>query len=151
MSKRLTVLSLSAALLLALPMAPAENAWANTPLQDAIARLAPEQQATLKAYESARAAYARHVDQYWRLAELKRRKRKAKIAAGKPLTIEDYVKEQPPVYKGPKRPDEIMALLPKPPKPPVSPMCRFPLLPTSCARQKRSTASGRTVSAKTIS
>ena len=77
---------------------------------------APEQQATLRAYESARAAYNRHVDQYWRLAELKRKKRKAKIAAGKAVTVEDYVKEQPPVYKGPKRPDEIMALLPKPPK-----------------------------------
>ena len=73
MSKRLTMLSLSAALFLASPVTLAENAWADTALQDAIAKLAPEQQATLKAYESARAAYNRHVDQYWRLAELKRK------------------------------------------------------------------------------
>lgn len=128
MSKRLTILSLSAALLLASPVTLAENAWADTSLQDAIARLAPEQQATLRAYESARAAYNRHVDQYWRLAELKRKKRKAKIAAGKAVTVEDYVKEQPPVYKGPKRPDEIMALLPKPQKPPVEAHAPIPVV-----------------------
>jgi hypothetical protein len=126
MSKRLTLLSLSAALLLALPAAHAQNAW--TPLQDAIARLSPGQQATLKAYESARALYARRVDVYWRVVELKRRKRKAKIAAGKPVSVEDYVKEQPPVYNGPKRPDEIMALLPKPPKPPVEAHAPIPVL-----------------------
>jgi hypothetical protein len=128
MSKRLTVISLSVALLLALPAAHAQNAWAPTSLQDAIARLSPEQQVTLKAYESARASYARRVDVYWRLVELKRRKRKAKIAAGKPVTVEDYVKEQPPVYNGPKRPDEIMALLPKPPKPPVEAHAPIPVL-----------------------
>ena len=82
----------------------------------------------LRAYESARAAYNRHVDQYWRLAELKRKKRKAKIAAGKAVTVEDYVKEQPPVYKGPKRPDEIMALLPKPQKPPVEAHAPIPVV-----------------------
>ncbi len=128
MSKRLTVLSLSAALLLALPAAHAQNAWAPTSLQDAIARLSPEQQVTLKAYESARASYARRVDVYWRLVELKRRKRKARIAAGKPVTVGDYVREQPPVYNGPKRPDEIMAILPKPPKPPVEAHAPVPVL-----------------------
>ena len=128
MSKRLTMLSLSATLLLASPLTLAETAWADTSLQDAIARLAPEQQATLRAYESARAAYNRHVDQYWRLTELKRKKRKAKIAAGKAVTVEDYVKEQPPVYKGPKRPDEIMALLPKPQKPPVEAHAPIPVV-----------------------
>ncbi len=128
MSKRLTVISLSAALLLALPAAHAQNAWPTNSLQDAIARLSPGQQATLKAYENARAAYARRLDVYWRVAELKRRKRKAKIAAGKSVTVEDYVKEQPPVYNGPKRPDEIMALLPKPPKPPVEAHAPIPVL-----------------------
>ena len=128
MSKRLTLISLSAALLLALPAAHAQDAWAPTALQDAIARLSPEQQATVKAYESARAFYGRRVDVYWRLVEVKRRKRKAKIAAGKPVTVEDYVKEQPPVYNGPKRPDEIMALLPKPPKPPVEAHAPIPVL-----------------------
>ena len=128
MSKRSTMLYLSAALFMALPLTPAGKASAGTPLQDAIAQLTPEQQATLKAYESARAAYARHVDQYWRLVDLKRRKRKLKIAVGKPLTVEDYVKEQPPVYNGPKRPDEIMAILPKPPRPPVEPHAPIPVI-----------------------
>jgi hypothetical protein len=116
MSKSLPVLGLTAALLLALPVAAGEQAAAGTPLQDAIAKLTPQQQATFKAYETARLAFVRSVDQYWRRVELKRKKRKLKIAAGKPLTVEDYVKEPPPVYNGPKRPDEIMALLPKPPK-----------------------------------
>ncbi len=128
MPKRLTVLSLAATLLLTQPQAHAENAWPTTPLQEAIARLTPEQQATLKAYESARAAYARRVDLYWRLVELKRRKRKAKIATGKALTVEDYVREQPPVYNGPNRPAEIMALLPKPPRPPVEAHTPIPVL-----------------------
>jgi hypothetical protein len=115
MSKSLSIFYLVAAFLLTPALMPGA-ALAGAPLQDAIAKLSPEQQATLKAYESARAAYARRVDQYWRQTELKRHKRKAKIAAGKTLTAEDYVKEQPPVYQGPKRPDEIMAQLPKPPK-----------------------------------
>ncbi len=103
----------AAALPAQLAVAPA---WGDA-LQDAIAKLTPQQQATLKAYEAARLAHTKHVDQYWKRIELKRKKRKAKIAGGKTLTVEDYVKEQPPVYNGPKRPDEIMALLPKPPKP----------------------------------
>lgn len=119
MSKSLPVLCLSAALLLALQLTPAGEASAGTPLQDAIAKLTPQQQAALKAYETARAAFVRSVDQYWRRIESKRKKRKAKIAAGKPLTVEDYVKEQPPVYNGPNCPAEIMAQLPKPPKPPA--------------------------------
>ena len=41
MSKRLTMLSLSATLLLASPLTLAETAWADTSLQDAIARLCP--------------------------------------------------------------------------------------------------------------
>ncbi len=93
--------------------------FAQTTLQEAIAKLTPEQQGRLKAYEAARIAFAHRTDQYWHLIELKRRKRKAKFAAGQDVTAADYVAEQPPLYKGPARPDEIMALLPKPPKPPV--------------------------------
>ncbi len=103
-------------LAIAIPAAP--SSWANTPLQDAISKLTPEQQAVLKAYEAARLAFERKVDQYWRTIELKRKRRLAKLGAGKPVTAADYVKEQPPVYDGPKRPADIMALLPKPPPPP---------------------------------
>jgi len=94
--------------------------FAQTPLQDAIARLSPQQQATLRTYELARAAHAKAVDAYWKRVELKRKKRKVRIARGFALTVDDYVAEQPPVYNGPPRPAEIMALLPRPPKPPVT-------------------------------
>jgi hypothetical protein len=117
MLRRLPILvCLTAAALPATLLLPARPALGET-LQEAVAKLTPAQQATFKAYEAAQLAHTKHVDQYWKRIELKRKKRKAKIAAGKTLTVEDYVKEQPPVYTGPKRPDEIMALLPKPLKP----------------------------------
>jgi hypothetical protein len=121
MFKRLTAIWLLVICVLAGLQAADVKALAGTPLQDAIAKLTPEQQAKLKAYETARAAFQRRTDQYWHQIEVKRKKRKAKIAAAKAVIAADYVKEQPPVYKGPARPDEIMALLPKPPKPPVEP------------------------------
>jgi hypothetical protein len=108
---------------------PQPAASEQTPLQAAIAKLTPEQQQKLKAYEAARIAHNRRVDQYWRQTELKRKKRKIKLASGKPLTAADYVKEQPPVYKGPKRPDEIYALLPKPPQQPAEPRPTVPIVP----------------------
>ncbi|MBT3070627.1 hypothetical protein KKP04_07085 [Rhodomicrobium sp. Az07] len=106
------------ALGLLLPFAAATHA--QTPLQEAIARLSPQQQAILRAYESARVAHAKSVNTYWKRVELKRKRRKTKIARSLPLTLDDYVAEHPPVYKGPKRPADIMAMLPKPPKPPVT-------------------------------
>jgi hypothetical protein len=115
-------------LLAVLPVTAAHQAAAGTPLQDAISKLTPQQQATLKAYEAARIAHDRHVDQYWRQVELKRKRRKVKQSSGKPVSAVDYVKEQPPVYKGPKRPDEIMALLPRPPKPPVEERPAIPIV-----------------------
>src|SRR5215469_10786025 len=119
MVKRLTTIWLLAICVLAGPQAADSKALAGTPLQDAIARLTPQQQARLKAYETARAGFQRRTDQYWHQIEVKRRKRKAKLAAGKAVTVADYVKTQPPVYKGPARPDDVMALLPKPEKPPI--------------------------------
>ncbi|MGC2601379.1 MAG: hypothetical protein WA384_08500 [Rhodomicrobium sp.] len=116
MLKRL-VICLPAICLLAI--APAAYEARADVLQEAIARLTPEQQSRLKAYEAAHIAFAHRADQYWRLIELKRRKRKAKFAAGPDVTPADYVAEQPPVYKGPARPDDVMKLLPKPPAPPV--------------------------------
>lgn len=119
---------LFAFLLVAASVTPGYRAAAGSPLQDAIAKLTPQQQATLKAYEAARIAHDRHVDQYWRQVELKRKRRKIKQAAGKPISAADYVEEQPPAYKGPKRPDEIMAMLPKPPKPPVEERPTIPVV-----------------------
>ncbi len=96
MLKRL-VICLPAICLLAI--APAAYEARADVLQDAIARLTPEQQSRLKAYEAAHIAFAHRADQYWRLIELKRRKRKAKFAAGLDVTPADYVAEQPPVTK----------------------------------------------------
>jgi hypothetical protein len=101
----------------ALAVTLAQPSAAQTPLQAAIANLTPEQQAKLKAFQAARIAFERHLDHYWSQVELNRRRRKHKLAHGNPVTAADYVKEQPPVYSGPKRPDEIYALLPKPEKP----------------------------------
>jgi hypothetical protein len=95
-------------------------ARAETPLQAAIAKLTPEQQATLKAYQKARADHEKAVDRYWMRIEAKQKVRKLKALKGKPIVGADYVKEHPPEYKGPERPDAIYALLPKPPKPPVT-------------------------------
>jgi hypothetical protein len=94
------------------------RAQSQTPLQEAIAKLTPEQQARLKAYEAARLAFRRRTDLYWRTIELKRKTRKAKIMAGKTVTAADYVSKQPPEYDGPPRPDDVMAKLPKPPPQP---------------------------------
>jgi hypothetical protein len=118
MFKRVIAIWLPAICFLTVLQAVELRTLAGTPLQDAMAKLTPEQQAKVKAYETARASLQRRTDQYWHQIEVKRRKRKTKLAAGKAVTAADYVKEQPPVYKGPARPDEIMALLPKPPKPP---------------------------------
>src|SRR5258706_13811164 len=115
-------------LLAVLPVTAAQQAAAGPPLQDAISKLPPQQQATLKAYEAAGIAHDRHVDQYWRQVELKRKRRKVKLSNSRPVSAVDYVKEQPPVYKGPKRPDEIMALLPRPPKPPVEERPAIPIV-----------------------
>lgn len=120
MLKRLVILFAAICPLAVAPMQPFEaRAQSLTPLQEAIARLTPEQQARLKAYEAAHIAFQKRTDQYWRLIELKRKKRKAKLAAGKDVTVADYVAEQPPVYRGPPRPDDVMAQLPKPPPAPV--------------------------------
>ena len=97
MLKRLTAACLPAICFLGGLPALDPIALAGTALEGAIATLTPEQQAKLKAYEAARIAFLRRTDQYWRGIELKRKKRKAKLAAGQPVTAADYIKAQPPV------------------------------------------------------
>lgn len=77
--------------------------------------LTPEQRKTLSAYQKARRAHDRKVDAYWRNVEAKRKVRRAKLARGVAIDAGDYVAKHPPAYAGPPRPDEIYALLPKPP------------------------------------
>jgi hypothetical protein len=55
-------------------------------------------------YQAARAAFEQEAGIYWSLIAEKRRARNAKRRERTPLTLDDYVLEQPPVYTGPKRP-----------------------------------------------
>ncbi len=119
MLKRLAI-PFAAICLAVAPLQPFQaHAQSQTPLQEAIAKLTPEEQARFKAYEAARVSFLRRTDLYWRQIELKRKKRQSKLAAGKPVAAADYVAVQPPVYKGPERPADIMAKLPKPPPAPA--------------------------------
>ncbi|HXW41551.1 MAG TPA: hypothetical protein VEK75_10130 [Xanthobacteraceae bacterium] len=58
----------------------------------------------LDAYNTAHDAYAAAAGAYWNAVAQKRQLRNAKRAQGEPLTIEDYVLTQPPVYTGPPKP-----------------------------------------------
>jgi hypothetical protein len=58
----------------------------------------------LKEYLEARAAFDEEVGAYWGSISEKRRGRNAKRRERQPITLDDYVLTQPPVYTGPKRP-----------------------------------------------
>jgi hypothetical protein len=58
----------------------------------------------LKEYQEARAAFEAEADAYWSAIAEKRRTRNAKRRERMPITLDDYVLTQPPVYTGPKRP-----------------------------------------------
>ena len=63
-----------------------------------------EYRRALAEYQEAEAAYAAEADTYWSLISQKRRKRIAKRASQEPLSLEDYVLTQPPLYTGPPNP-----------------------------------------------
>src|SRR6266404_4968563 len=58
----------------------------------------------LREYQEARAAFDAEAGAYWGLISEKRRGRNAKRRERQPITLDDYVLTQPPVYTGPKRP-----------------------------------------------
>jgi hypothetical protein len=58
----------------------------------------------LEAYLQARDAYQAAAKTYWASITEKRRSRNGKRARGAPLSIDDYVLDQPPVYSGPPKP-----------------------------------------------
>ena len=60
----------------------------------------------LKEYQEARAAFEQEAGAYWSAIAEKRRGRNAKRRERQPITLDDYVLTQPPVYTGPKRPVE---------------------------------------------
>ena len=58
----------------------------------------------LRAYQEARAAFEEEADIYWNAIADKRRIRNAKRRDRQPVTLDDYVLTQPPLYQGPGRP-----------------------------------------------
>ncbi|WP_225117195.1 hypothetical protein [Bradyrhizobium sp. BRP22] len=58
----------------------------------------------LREYQEARAAFEEEAGAYWSAITEKRRTRNAKRRERQPVTLDDYVLAQPPVYTGPKRP-----------------------------------------------
>ena len=63
-----------------------------------------EYQRRLGEYQQARAAFDAEASAYWNSIAEKRRGRSAKRREHRPITLDDYVLTQPPVYTGPKRP-----------------------------------------------
>ncbi|GAB1717971.1 MAG: hypothetical protein NTAFB05_30130 [Nitrobacter sp.] len=58
----------------------------------------------LRAYQEARAAFEEEAGVYWNAIADKRRVRNAKRRNHEPVTLDDYVLTQPPLYDGPGRP-----------------------------------------------
>jgi hypothetical protein len=93
------------ALLASAPCAVAEEMPAlPDSVANAMAQASPQEMAEyrrkLAEYQAARAP----VDAYWNSIAEKRRGRNAKRRAGQPITLDDYVLTQPPVYGGQKKP-----------------------------------------------
>ncbi len=71
----------------------------------------------LDGYDRGHAIYAAAASAYWHEVATKRQARNAKRARGDPLSIDDYVLAQPPVYSGPPKPRNPLA-----PQAPVRPV-----------------------------
>ena len=84
----------------ALGPAPAR---AETTDRDLAAKIAVYRQ-KLAAYKKARGAFDRRAAPYWHRISEKRGQRRSKLAHNRPLTLNDYVLEQPPLYTGPPEP-----------------------------------------------
>lgn len=99
---------LSVALLLAAPPAhafeAAPPASADAMAQAASPQAIAEYRRKLKEYQEARAAFDEAAGTYWNAVYDKRRGRNAKRRNGEPISLNDYVLAQPPLYDGPKRP-----------------------------------------------
>src|ERR1022692_5127201 len=84
-------------------------------------------QARLAQYTQARAAYDEVASVYWDQIADKRRTRNDKRRTNQPISIDDYVLTQPPVYVGPPRPVDPNAPPGPPPgeKPPLPVIADF--------------------------
>ena len=79
-------------------------------------------QARLAQYQAARGAYEAEATAYWEAVSEKRRTRNAKRRDHLPITLDDYVLTQPPVYTGPPRPVDPHAPAAPPPERPEIPV-----------------------------
>jgi hypothetical protein len=101
---------LTLALLLIAPPAAAMDAGtlpaatANAMAQAASPQAIAEYRRRLADYQEARAAFEEEASAYWSAITERRRGRNAKRREHQPITLDDYVLTQPPVYSGPKRP-----------------------------------------------
>ena len=104
---RVSLGTLALSLLLIAPRALALDASAepaNAFAQAASPQAIAEYQRKLQEYLEARAAFEEEAGAYWNAIAEKRRGRNAKRREGRPVTVDDYVLTQPPLYDGPKRP-----------------------------------------------
>jgi hypothetical protein len=97
------------ALLLAPLTAVSESAAAPVAAFEAMAQAATpaaiaDYRRKLKAYQEARAAFEEEAGAYWNAIADKRRIRNARRRDHQPVTLEDYVLAQPPLYDGLKQP-----------------------------------------------
>ncbi len=114
---------LALALLVAAPRGSAvETRRLPAAAADAMAQIASEPaiaeyRRLLKRYLEAREAFEQEAGAYWSAISEKRRGRNAKRRDHQPITLDDYVLTQPPVYTGPRRPVNP-APEPQPERPP---------------------------------
>jgi len=115
--------TLALALLLAAPRGGAmETRALPAAASDAMAQMASEPaiaeyRRLLKQYQEVRGAFEQEAGAYWNAISEKRRGRNAKRRDHQPITLDDYVLTQPPVYAGPRRPVNP-APEPEPERPP---------------------------------
>ncbi len=107
--RRLLTCSLFALLAAAPQNVAARNAAlpdvvANARAQAASSAAIADYKRKLAIYQEARAAFEEDAGAYWNAIAEKRRTRNAKRRDRQPVTLEDCVLAQPPVYAGPKRP-----------------------------------------------
>jgi hypothetical protein len=97
-------LSLHAAAALADDQGPLPPAVSGAMAQAVSPQAIADYQRRLRDYQEARAAFDAEASVYWNSITEKRRGRNAKRREHQPMTLDDYVLTQPPVYAGPKRP-----------------------------------------------
>ena len=95
---------LLAASIVSLPLALPARCAAQHLEPPAVATAMARYRRDVAQYQTARADYEAAADAYWRSIVEKRRLRAAKRADHQPISLDDYVLTQPPVYRGPPKP-----------------------------------------------